>query len=1105
MRDTNRVTTFLAASVVLVGVAAALGGPSGAAAAPGPGSPGTTASAATASDAERWIGIDPAVAGRVVLSEVTPAGAAGSGDGFFELVNPTEHPVDLSAYAVYRCDGEGLRARPTDPEAELSGVTLAPGERRAFRTARLSERGYGLVVIGPSGATVDAIAVYPDDPAPMMSECGGRTELPVTTAAALDESWQRVEGAPRSEERWLRAPATPGAVNALPQQATSSVRIDEIAAAGPGGHGDDFVELTNTGSTEVELAGWRLYRCTATGAAPTEALQHRFGDGDALAPGERLVVGGPAFAESADVRTTTSLADTVSGVLLVTADGRRVDGVGVSSHEDTACQTGRGKLPSVLDYRTGHSWQRQPAGGFAIAARTPGTPNVTPAPVAASVSAFSYPQRPGVVVSEIANDPVIDGMPRRNFVELANVGDADVDISGWRLIACGVDGFRRFDDLAVAAPGTVLAPDETWTATLRGTPLAGEADARFGEPLELAGAGVWLEDAEGRRVDSVGIYHRNEMDRSVDRESPCTKGMALSTFAVDRLRGETLQRVGFTGDDATDFAPAPATAGVRAWPGSPSADDMVARALDLARADAVGDAAGSAAASRAGRLEAAQGAPVEVVAAFAGSSPAPLARLDAPGEQPVAADALASRDDAYGLPYVRMRVALPPAGGTLAWHGRTVGRAQLRLSVWEPSSATAPSGAWRTVDEAAGEATATDAAADAPVTLEGSVRRAEVVDGVADLLVQVVPREETAVARADGIAAPADYDLAVGHLTDTQYYSEAYPEVYAAQVAWLAENADARKIAFVTHTGDLIQNWVDPAQPEDRARREYELASRMQAVLDVRGIANSVLPGNHDNKRGVSNALFNDYFGPARYRDQPWYGGSLSADDNGANWSGFQAGGARFVMISLPYAYGEREVAWAQEVVADHPEANIVISTHEHLTPATGERDAERSTTSRWVSHGDLLWDRVVAPNRNVVLVLSGHFHGVGAIVTHNAGGIPGHTVLEVLGDYQEFRTPTGERATGFQRLLQIDLASGVLAVDTFSVPLAATASHPYDYVQFLPDDGDAATPSNERPWRILAEGLQQRYTAADDAFSVPLALQHAKAIETDAVTSVRP
>ena len=1080
MRATKRVTTFLAASILLIGIAASVGGPAGAAESP------------------RIV----TSTGTVSLVEVAPAGVRGSASGFFELANPGDRPVDLRGYAVFRCDDEGLRARPSDPEADLGAVVLAAGERRAFPTTRLSERGYGLIVIAPSGETVDALAVYSDDPAPTTSECGG-VELPVTTAAALGESWQRAGAS--ADGRWVRAIATPGGSNVLAVAGDEAVRVSEIAAAGPAGRSDDFVELENAGPVVVDLDGWRLYRCTATGAAPSEALQHVFDASATLRPGERLVIGGPGFAEDADIRVETSLADPVHGVLLVDADGRRVDGVGVSSREDTACQTGRDKLTSTLDYRTGESWQRQADGGFAIASRTPGAPNAERSPPAASsiATAFAYDDRPGVAVSEIATDPEIDGVARRNFVELANFGAREVDISGWTLVACGADGFRRFDDLAVVPPGTVLGPDDTWTAALEGTPAAGVAGAAYADPLELAGAGVWVQDAEGRRVDSVGVFHRNEMDSSVDVPSPCTKGLALSTFAVDRVRGETLQRAAFTGDDASDFVPAPATPGVLAVRRAASADDVIRRALDDARSEAV-DAAVGRAAAVAVAPQAGDGTPLEVLAAHAGSWPSPLTSRTAPGEQEVSAAGLTARDDGYDLPYVRMRVRVPDGGGTISWQGRTVGRAEVRLSVWAPAAGTTGRAGWRALDEAAGALTAADAAATASVRLDGVVRGEEVVGGAVDLLVQVVPRAESAAADADGLADPADYDLALGHITDTQYYSEAYPEVYAGEVAWLAENADARKLAFVTHTGDLIQNWVDPSQTEERARREYEVASRLQGVLDANGIANSVLPGNHDNKRGVSNDLFNEYFGPQRYRDRPWFGGSLTADDNSANWSSFAAGGARFVMISLPYAYGEREVAWAQDVVAAHRDANVVISTHEHLMPATATDEAERSTTSRWVSHGDLLWERVVAPNRNVVLVLSGHFHGLGAIITENAGGIPGHTVLEALADYQEFRTPTGERATGFQRLLQVDLAAGMLAVDTFSVPLGATASHPYDYTQFLPDDGDAATASNERPWRILAQGLQHRYTEEDDAFAVPLALQYAKAVETDAVSTVR-
>lgn len=1055
--------------------------------------------------------VPTAQAGSVVITEITAGGPGGAVDGFFELANVSDHTLDLTGWNVFRCDEEGLRARRSDSEVDLRGVVLAPGQRftvlgpgaswpadgDAALVRELPERGYGLVVLAPDGAVADAIAVYPADPAPMTSECGGAAELPVTTAFALGESWQRVQTASTTDGAWLRAPATPGAPNAFPRAPNHTVRIDELAAAGPGGHGDDFVELRNAGESAVDLAGWRLYRCVATGAVNSESLQHTFATGDRLAAGQRMVVGGPSFTGAADVQIAVSMADLVSGALLVAADGRRVDGVGVSSREDTACQSGRTKQPGVLDYRTGESWQRTPDGVFIVSTRTPGAPN-RERDTRLSAREFSS-DRGSVAVSEIATDPQIGEMPRQNYVELANFGSASVDLSGWSVIACGADGFRRVDDLAVVADGTVLAPGAAWTAALEGTPAARGADARFREPLELAGAGVWVQDAEGRRVDSVGVFHRNEMDGSIERASICTNGLSLPTFAVDRLRVETLQRVSFTGDDATDFVPEAATPGSVAAIAPVSASALIASARASAQAAVLdeGIVARTVAIDAGRTLETSRGAPIEVTEVHAGTAGAPLTDRRGMGERMVGAGAARSRDEGYGFPYVRLRVRIPDGGETLTWSGRTVGRAEVRLSVWSPAT---PSPGWRTLDSAAGTVSAASAEAEAPIHLEGRVRRDEAPDGLAEVLVQVVPRADSPFDDAPGLANPSDYDTAIGHITDTQYYSEAYPAVYASEVAWLAANADARKIGFVTHTGDLIQNWVDPDQREDRARREFVVASGMQAVLDAAGVPNSVLPGNHDNKRGVSNDLFNDYFGPERYLSEPWYGAPIAEGDNSASWSSFEAAGARFVMISLPYAYGEREVAWAEGVVEAHPDANVIVSTHEHLTPASPEADAERSTTSRWVSHGDLLWKRVIAPHRNVVIVLSGHFHGLGAVVTEDAGGIAGHTVIEALADYQEFRTPTGERATGFQRLLQLDLAAGMLAVDTFSVALDATASHPYDYAQFVPDDGRDTTASNERPWRIIDHGLQHRYTADDDEFSVPLGLQYAKAVETDAI-----
>jgi hypothetical protein len=1066
--------------------------------------------------------------GRVVISEVAAGSSRSDADSFFELRNLDDHAVDLTGWQVFRCSAQGLRSNTSRPESDLSGIVLEPGaiavvtrigvelggaQPDGIFTQPYSPNGFGLILTDAEGATADAIAVYPSEPTPTESECSERGTVPASLAFALDESWQRVRDTGDAAVDFVRAESTPGVPDRGRETTPSrAVVIDEIAAAGPEGSDDDLIELRNPGAEGVDLSGWTLYRCARDGTLSAATAQVAFPAGSRIGAGDRIVVStrGEARAPSR-FASATSLADTVSGALLVDAAGGRVDGVTVSNHPDTACQTGDEKLASVLDYRGGESWQRHPTTGeWLIAERTPGDPNAR-ADTRLAAETLVYPTRPAVAISEIATDPVIDAgagatarngatggaqVMRHHFVELGNYGDRAVDLGGWRVVACGNDGFREPDDLVVIEPGTRIEPGQTWVAALEGTDAAGTAQARFTAELDFRGAGIWIEDASGARVDSVGIFHANEMDHSIDRYSPCTKGISLSTFAIDRLAGEAWQRARFTGTDADDFVHAVATPGEldeRSW--------VDAGEITPAAAGRIAAATGSEA-----RVEsistgvidhrvrpALAGDAATIVEAFSGSSEGgPLTQRSAPNEQRIADGAPAEgRDDAWAYPYVRLRVQVPEASGVVSWAGSATGAAPVRLSVLTPDG-----GAWRTLDEAA----AAEEGLTHDVVLSGALRAGEAPGGIAELLVQVVPARP-----ADdrtGFADPADYDLAVSHITDTQYLSEAYPEVYAEQLAWMRASERARKISFVAHTGDLIQNWVDPDQQQPRARREYEVASTTQATLDAAGIPNSVLPGNHDNKRGVTNDLFNEYFGPDRYAGSPWYGGSIAPDDNSANYTLFERAGARFLVLSLPYGYAERELAWAEEVVSEHPDRNVIVATHEHLSAMAEDNPPARSTSSRWLSRADELWTRVVAPNRNVVLVLAGHFHGLSRIDTTDAGGIPGHAVTELLADYQEFRTHTGERATGFQRLLQIDLAGGTVQVDTFSATLGEYASFPYDYEQAVADNGHDTSGSNARPWRILDHGLQNRYTAADDDFSVRLSFQFDKALRTSGVTA---
>lgn len=1037
----------------------------------------------------------------IVISEIAPGWGDRPEASYVELQNVSTEPVDLTGWNLYRCSDEGLRAKRGSPDSEFSGVVLAPGQ--LYLIARAGEQpagvspddvmsapfapgGYGYVLEDPQQRVADSIAVYPTTPWMMRSECDPRGSLPDIVDTAAGESYQRLGASRTDDGRFVIAEATPGAPNSSSRAARAEptgIVIAEVAPFGPAGSGDDLVELRNDGTRAVSLAGWTLERCTAEGERWQGAPQVEFGAGDSLAPGAQLVIVGPdSSIRTADADMATSLADAAYGLQLRDTTGALVDEIASAHQRDSACQSGPEKLPAALDAVRGESYQRPPGSAqWIIAPRTPGVAN-------ARVERSLRGERmldTGVVITEFATDPqtVAAIAQPHNFVELSNLSDRAVAIGGWRVWACERDGFRRSEPLVRWAEGTQLAPGQSIVIAAEGT--ATDAAQRFSTPLDFLGAGVLVETADGGLVDRVGAYHVNEMDESVEPPSPCTNDVSLVTFQPDRVRGESFHRVGRSGVDLVDFITAPATPGEGTVivPARASViDEPRVRAALFAAPEPVAPPAPS-------TLSLAS-----AVAGTTGGEPAIEWRLG--DERAISLDSvgddlssvLTAEAGGYDYPAVRLELE-SPVDGALAWHGEVSARHRVVLSQWRADSAQ-----WSIIGEGIADALGS-------ITIEADAEAAEV------LLIQVLPapRADADLVPDAAFEQPADIDASIVHVTDTQYLSEGYPEEYERITRWIVDLAQRQSLAAVVHTGDLVQSWVDPDQSDARARIEFERASAAQRILEEAGLATTVLPGNHDTKRGIDAALYNEYFGPDRYVDAPGFVAPIEPADATSSYTIVRAGPAPVLVLSIGYGYGERELAWAERVVQQHPDHNVIVATHEHLTPLTTVDPARRATDNRWLSRADELWERVIAPNRNVVAVLAGHYHGLGAIVTPDAGGIEGHDVVELLADYQEFRTDSGERATGFLRLLQWDLAAGQLLVDTYSPRLNATVSAAYDYPQFVLESGVESRPANNRPWNIVALGTEGRYGVADDEFAVPVTLQYDKVLRMTSLSLAAP
>ncbi|TKW70015.1 MAG: cell wall anchor domain protein, partial [Staphylococcus hominis] len=115
----------------------------------------------------------------------------------------------------------------------------------------------------------------------------------------------------------------------------------------------------------------------------------------------------------------------------------------------------------------------------------------------------------------------------------------------------------------------------------------------------------------------------------------------------------------------------------------------------------------------------------------------------------------------------------------------------------------------------------------------------------------VVPAASAAEFGAEGASPSEGSRFSIGVLPDTQFYSRySTPETgnlaqarygsepYLAQTQWLVDHQDELNMDFVTHLGDVVDQW--------NVEGEWQVADKAMQVLDDSDLNYSILPGNHD-------------------------------------------------------------------------------------------------------------------------------------------------------------------------------------------------------------------------------------------------------------------
>ncbi len=270
-------------------------------------------------------------------------------------------------------------------------------------------------------------------------------------------------------------------------------------------------------------------------------------------------------------------------------------------------------------------------------------------------------------------------------------------------------------------------------------------------------------------------------------------------------------------------------------------------------------------------------------------------------------------------------------------------------------------------------------------------------------------------------AQGSDFTLIV--MPDVQNESQFYPQVLAAQTQWIANSKASLNIQGALGLGDIVNNGSDNSQ--------WTNADAAYRLLDNAQIPYLLAIGNHDYDNALpasrSAITFNQWFGPSRYANYPWYGGNYNGSNE--NFYGFlNLNGTNYLILVLEFVPRDAVVEWAESVLEANEDKEVIVVTHSYLY-ADGTRVDQCDTQDmNSDNYGDKLWTKLISQYGNIEMVLNGH-------VTSGNGarrvdlGMAGNLVNQVFSNYQLM----ANGGDGYLRILTFHPVQGTIDVTTYS------------------------------------------------------------------------
>jgi Concanavalin A-like lectin/glucanases superfamily/Calcineurin-like phosphoesterase len=251
------------------------------------------------------------------------------------------------------------------------------------------------------------------------------------------------------------------------------------------------------------------------------------------------------------------------------------------------------------------------------------------------------------------------------------------------------------------------------------------------------------------------------------------------------------------------------------------------------------------------------------------------------------------------------------------------------------------------------------------------------------------------------------------------------PEPQAESFRYIIDNSghkSSNNIVFMAHLGDLT---------EDAQASSFQYVGQTFDILDSRGVAYSVLAGNHDvhgdDTRGSTPYL--ETLGPQRFKNSPTFAGSDSTGYNTAHI--FRAAGREWLLLALDWRMSAGGFAWANQFIKAHPSLPVIVTTHEIVGSLYDDnvypyQAGDPENDAAFSGYGQQVWNELINDNDQIFLTLNGHYWPPGRVTMKNSAG---NDVRLHITNYQN-RYFGG---AAMLRLYHFDLARNTIDVETIS------------------------------------------------------------------------